>query len=97
MDGFVAGEQLTAGSPWRIRMTEELRARFSNNEVSGFVSMKKAMWILGVTRQTIMQRIKRGELEAICTKHGKRKELRIKMPNEPLSQSKQLNLFQRKS
>lgn len=96
MDGFVAGEQLTAGSPWRIRMTDELRARFSDGEVSGYVSMKKAIWLLGVTRQTIMQRIKRGDLEAICTRHGKRKELRIKIPADALSQSQQLKLFQRK-
>lgn len=97
MDGFVAGEQLTAGSPWRIRITDELRARFSDGDVGGYVSMKKAIWLLGVTRQTIMQRIKRGDLEAICTRHGKRKELRIKIPNEALSQSQQLKLFQRKS
>ena len=64
IDGFVPGEQLTAGSPWRIRMTDELRARFSDGEVSGYVSMKKAIFLLGVTRQTIMQRIKRGDLEA---------------------------------
>lgn len=90
VDGFVAGEQLTAGSPWRIRITDELKARFSNEEVDGYVSMQKAISILGVTRQTIMQRIKHGELQAICTRHGKRKELRIKIP---LSNSQQLNLF----
>jgi hypothetical protein len=27
-DGFIAGEQLTPGAPWRIRITDELRARF---------------------------------------------------------------------
>src|SRR5919106_606127 len=27
-DGFIAGEQLTPGAPWRIRMTDELRDRF---------------------------------------------------------------------
>jgi hypothetical protein len=26
-DGFIAGEQLTPGAPWRIRITDELRAR----------------------------------------------------------------------
>jgi DNA invertase Pin-like site-specific DNA recombinase len=27
-DGFIVGEQLTPGAPWRIRLTDELRARF---------------------------------------------------------------------
>ena len=92
-DGFVAGEQLTAGAPWRIRITEELQERFSATEVHGYVSMKTAIKLLGVTRQTIMQRIKRRELEAVCTAHGKRKELRIRVPSETLSNGKQLNLF----
>ena len=28
-DGAIVGEQLTVGAPWRIRLTNELRARFS--------------------------------------------------------------------
>lgn len=95
MDGFVAGEQLTPGAPWRIRITDDLRARFLNAEASGFVSMKKAMYLLGVTRQTIMQRIKRGELEATCMRHGKRKELRIRIPASEVSDGKQLKLFEK--
>lgn len=93
VDGFVPGEQLTAGSPWRIRMTEDLRARFSAVERSGYVSMKKAIFLLGVTRQTIMQRIKCGELEAISTKHGKRKELRVKISDKELSRNNQLKII----
>jgi len=27
-DGFVAGEQITPGAPWQIRITNELRSRF---------------------------------------------------------------------
>ena len=27
-DGFIAGEQVTPGAPWQIRLTDELRARF---------------------------------------------------------------------
>jgi hypothetical protein len=26
-DGFIAGEQVTPGAPWQIRITEELRSR----------------------------------------------------------------------
>src|SRR6202022_296143 len=34
-DGFIAGEQLTPAAPWRIRLTEDLRARFVDEEPPG--------------------------------------------------------------
>ena len=78
-DGFMAGEQITPGAPWRIRMTDELRARFIDNEVEGYVPMIEATKLLGVTRQTVLQRVKRGELQALHLRRGKRKGLRIKV------------------
>jgi len=78
-DGFVVGEQLTPGAPWRIRMTERLRARFVEQPPEGYVPMLDAMRILGVSRQTVLQRVKRGELEAIHVRRGRRKGLRIKV------------------
>ena len=35
--------------------------------------------ILGVSRQTVWQRVKRGELQAVHVRRGKRKGLRIKV------------------
>jgi hypothetical protein len=78
-DGFIAGEQLTPGAPWRIRVTEELRARFVAEEKPGYLPMLEATKALGVTRQTVLQRVKRGELDAIHVRQGKRKGLRIKV------------------
>jgi DNA invertase Pin-like site-specific DNA recombinase len=80
-DGFMPGEQLTPGAPWRIRMTDELRARFVEKTPAGYVAMLEATHILGVTRQTILQRVKRGELEAVHLVQGRRKGLRIKLPD----------------
>lgn len=77
-DGFIAGEHVTPGAPWRIRMTDELRARFVDEEREGYVPMQEATKLLGVTRQTVLQRVKRGELHAIHLRRGKRKGLRIK-------------------
>ena len=34
---------------------------------------------LGVSRQTVLQRVKRGELEAVLVTRGRRKGLRIKI------------------
>ena len=79
-DGFIAGEQVTPGAPWRIRLDDELRARFVANIPEGYVTMLKATHLLGVTRQTILQRVKRGELHAVHVSVGRQKGLRIKLP-----------------
>jgi DNA invertase Pin-like site-specific DNA recombinase len=80
-DGFIAGEQLTAGAPWRIRITDELRSRFVEKAPSGYVPMIEATRVLGVSRQTVLQRVKRGELKAVHVRLGRRKGLRIKVPD----------------
>lgn len=83
-DGFIAGEQITPGAPWRIRMTKELRARFVEDAPEGYIPMVDAMRLLGVSRQTVLQRVKRGELPAVHVRRGKRKGLRIKvLDNQP--------------
>ena len=78
-DGVIAGEQLTPGAPWRIRLTDELKARFVAEADDGFLPMREAMRALGVSRQTVLQRVKRGELEAAHVMRGKQKGLRIKI------------------
>ena len=78
-DGVIAGEQLTPGAPWRIRQSDELMARFNGEAGDGFVPMREAMRTLGVSRQTVLQRVKRGELKAVHVVRGKQKGLRIKV------------------
>ncbi len=80
-DGFIAGEQLTPGAPWRIRMNDDLRSRFAEKPPPGFVTMKEATRILGISRQTVLQRVKLGTLEAVHICCGKRKGLRLKVIN----------------
>jgi hypothetical protein len=83
-DGFIAGEQITPGAPWRIRMTEELRALFVEEAPGGYVPMVDAMRLLGVSRQTVLHRVKRGELSAVHVRRGRRKGIRIKvLDNQP--------------
>lgn len=78
-DGFIQGEQVTPGAPWQIRLNDELRAKFAERTPVGFLPMLEATQKLGVTRQTVMQRVKRGELKAVLVTKGKRKGLRIKV------------------
>ena len=83
-DGFVGGEQVTPGAPWRIRMTEELKSLIVPEVPPGYVAVPQAMRILGVSRQTIMQRVKRGELSVVHVSSGKQKGLRIRiLDNQP--------------
>jgi DNA invertase Pin-like site-specific DNA recombinase/uncharacterized protein YndB with AHSA1/START domain len=81
--GFVAGEQLTPGAPWRIRITEELRNLFVDTAPPDYVPVVEAMRRLGVSRQTVWQRVKGGELEALHVRQGKRKGLRIRVADPP--------------
>jgi DNA invertase Pin-like site-specific DNA recombinase len=78
-DGFIAGEQITPGAPWQIRITDELRARIVQQASPEYLPMLEATLKLGVSRQTVLQRVKRGELEAVLVRQGRRKGLRIKI------------------
>jgi hypothetical protein len=78
--GFIAGEQDTPGAPWRIRVNDQLRALFVEDAPAGYIPILDAIRILGVTRQTVLQRVKRGELQALHVRNGRRKGLRILVP-----------------
>jgi len=78
-DGIVAGEQLTPGAPWRIRLTDDLHARVAEEAPEGYLTMYQTMRLLGVSRQTVWQRVKRGEIEAIRVRRGRQKGLRLKL------------------
>jgi len=77
--GIIPGEQVTPGAPWQIRITDELRARFVEEAPEGYVAMLEATLLLGVSRQTVLQRVKRGELDAVHVVRGRRKGIRIKV------------------
>ena len=81
-EGIIPGEQLTPGAPWRIRLTEQLRARFVEQAPEGYVAMLEATLLLGVSRQTVLQRVKRGELAAVHVVRGRRKGIRIRVVDD---------------
>jgi DNA invertase Pin-like site-specific DNA recombinase/predicted DNA-binding transcriptional regulator AlpA len=81
-DGFIAGEQVTPGAPWQIRITDELRTRIVQEAPSEYLPMLEATMKLGVSRQTVLQRVKRGELQAVLVRQGRRKGLRIKVVDQ---------------
>jgi DNA invertase Pin-like site-specific DNA recombinase len=79
-DGFIAGEQTTPGAPWRIRLTDDIRHLFVDDAPEGWLAMLEATLAYGVSRQTVLQRVKRGDLRAVHVRTGRRKGLRIEPP-----------------
>jgi hypothetical protein len=79
-DGFVAGEQVTPGAPWRVRLTGQLRGMLTDDTPDGWLALHHASRALGISRQTVLQKVKRGELRAVLTRTGRRKGLRIEVP-----------------
>jgi DNA invertase Pin-like site-specific DNA recombinase len=90
-DGFIAGEQVTPGAPWQIRVSDELRARIVQQAPPEYLPMLETTLKLGVSRQTVLQRVKRGELEAVLVRQGRRKGLRIKVIDQQPALFEQLS------
>jgi len=66
--------------PCRIRLTPEIRALFVDDAPDGWLAMLEATLAYGVSRQTIMHRVKDGRLRAVHVRTGRRKGLRIEPP-----------------
>jgi excisionase family DNA binding protein len=77
--GLLPGEQTTPHAPWRIRLTDELCARFVPTVPDGYVPLDEAAQRLGCARQTVLHKVQRGELDAVQVTSGRRKGLRIKI------------------
>jgi DNA invertase Pin-like site-specific DNA recombinase len=90
-DGFIAGDQVTPGAPWQIRITDKLRARIVQQAPPEYLPMLETTMKLGVSRQTVLQRVKRGELEAVLVRQGRRKGLRIKVVDQQPALFEQLS------
>jgi biotin operon repressor len=84
--GLLPAEQITPGAPWRIRLTDEIRARFVPDLPDGYVPLEEAARRLACARQTVLNKVQRGQLDAIQVTNGQRKGLRIRVPAAPLDQ-----------
>jgi len=81
-EGFVVGEQLTPGAPWRIRIDQALRDHIRPEAPEGWLSLDQAAEALGVARQTVLHKVQRGELAAVYVNRGRRKGLRIQVKQD---------------
>ncbi|MHB1891528.1 MAG: recombinase family protein [Acidimicrobiales bacterium] len=78
-EGFITGTQLTPGGPWHVRVDDELRARFVPQVPAGWLGLAEAARALGVARQTVLDRVRRGELRAVHVTRGRRSGLAIEV------------------
>jgi hypothetical protein len=78
-EGFLIGEQLTPGAPWRIRIDQQLRDRITAQAPAGWVTLAAAAKALGIARQTVLHKVQRGELHAVQVTQGRRQGLRIQV------------------
>jgi hypothetical protein len=81
-DGFITGEQLTPGAPWRIRIDQALRERIQPDVPDGWLPLNKAAQVLGMARQTVLQKVHRGQVNAVYVTTGRRKGLRIQVRHD---------------
>jgi hypothetical protein len=80
--GFLAGQQLTPGAPWRIPIDQAVRDRIVPQAPDGWLPLEAAAAALGVARQTVLHQVQRGELDAVYLNRGRRKGLRINVSDE---------------
>src|SRR5664280_132389 len=71
---------VVVGAPWRIRLTDQVRALFVDEAPQGWLAMLEATLAHGLSRKAIMERIARGDLRAVHLRTGRRKGLRIEPP-----------------
>jgi DNA invertase Pin-like site-specific DNA recombinase len=82
-DGLLPGEQVTPSAPWRILLTDEIRAQFVPTIPDGYLPLSDAAKRLGVARQTVLHQVQRGQRHAVQVTAGRRKGLRIQvLPSE---------------
>ena len=70
------------GAPFRVNMTDALRARFRAHPPEGFVPVQIAIQRLGVSRQTIWNRVRAGALASCHVTHGNKRGLYVEIADE---------------
>jgi DNA invertase Pin-like site-specific DNA recombinase len=80
--GLLRGSQLMPHAPWRVQVTEEDRKRLTTVDApQGWVPLRSAARLLAVSQQTVLQRLKSGQLEGVRVRNGGRTAWRIHVPS----------------
>ncbi len=77
--GFLVGEQKVPGAPLRLRLDHGVRERMCASVPEGFVKHAQALRELGVSRETMRQRISGGQYETRWITRGPSKGLYVRL------------------
>lgn len=79
--GLLRGRQLTDAAPWRIQVRPADLARLKPSDADpAWLPLKGAARALAVSQQTVVQKLKCGELEGVRVQTGGRTAWRIHLP-----------------
>ncbi len=78
-EGSLEAQQVMPQAPWRIHVTDAVRARMTPDAPAGWVGLKEAATALGRTKQTILHWVHSGKLRSVQVRSGKRRGLRIEL------------------
>ena len=74
------GSQITSGAPWRVQVSESDRRRLTAADApEGWLPLKGAAQALGVSQQSVLEKLKCGELEGVRVQVGARTAWRIRV------------------
>jgi excisionase family DNA binding protein len=94
-EGFLEGVQLVPYAPWRIKLPQSVRLKTAEQTPEGWLSIRSAAHVLGVSTRTVLHWVQEGRLEAMIGGRGRRRGLRIKISSIDLQ--KQRSLFDAKN
>ena len=78
--GLLRGAQVTPRAPWRIQVSEDdVRRLTAADTPRDWVTLKAAAVALGVSQQTVLQRLKSGQLDGVRVRTGRRTAWRIRL------------------
>jgi excisionase family DNA binding protein len=90
--GLLHARQLTQGAPWEVQVSEVDRRRLCATEApQGWLALKGAASALGVSQQTVLNKLKSGELNGVRVRVGARSAWRIAV--DSTSYDNQVSLF----
>jgi excisionase family DNA binding protein len=81
-EGFITGEQIIPGAPWHIRIDQALRDKVQPQAPDGWLPVDQAAKALGLSRTTVFQKVRDGQLPATHVSNGQRQSLRIQVKPE---------------
>ncbi len=78
-EGSLEARQVMPQAPWRIHVTDAVRARMAPDAPAGWVGLKDAAQALGRAKQTILHWVHSGKLRSVQVRSGQRRGLRIEV------------------